>query len=103
MNYQLVVTEIVKVAADKAIKLASDNANNGIFEPLYLYFKRSTESQHGELLLIGDSCQPPNGFELAHGEGLRGHIPYEFYSCWVRERCGRLPILAWGDVAWGTK
>ena len=89
--------DIVTACADAGMKLAQDQANKGNFEPLYLYFKSSTETENGELLLLADSNQPPEGFKLATGEGLRCNVPFLNYWTWIRERSTRLPILAWNN------
>lgn len=88
--------DIVTNCETKGRELSQKNAMQGITEPLYLYFKKSTETENGELLLISDSDSAPDGFELATGEGLRCNVPYSNYWAWIRERSTRLPILAWG-------
>jgi hypothetical protein len=89
--------DIVSACAEAGQKLAQDRANKGFYEPLYLYFKPSTEQRNGELILVADSSQPPEGFELATGEGLRCNVPFSNYWVWIRERSARLPILAFGN------
>jgi hypothetical protein len=88
--------DIVTACADAGKQLAQDRANNGFYDPLYLYFKQSTEQENGELILVADSSQPPEGFKLATGEGLRSNVPFSNYWVWIRERSTRLPILAFG-------
>jgi hypothetical protein len=90
-----VFNEIVTACEEQGKKLAVNNAKNGIFEPLYLYFRPAQETVNGELLFVSDSDKAPEGFELATGEGLRGNIPYSEYWAWIRQRSTRLPILAW--------
>jgi hypothetical protein len=88
--------DIVSACAEIGQKTAQDQANKGIFEPLYLYFKKSTEQENGQLLLIPDDEKAPEGFELATGEGLRCNVPLSDYWAWIRQRSVRLPILAYG-------
>jgi hypothetical protein len=88
--------DIVSACSENGQKLAQDQAILGNLEPLYLYFKKSTENENGELLLVPDSKQAPEGFELATGEGLRCNVPFSNYWVWIRERSTRLPILAYG-------
>jgi hypothetical protein len=89
--------DIVSACAEAGQKLAQDRANNGFYEPLYLYFRRSTEKENGGLILVAESSQPPEEFELATGEGLRCNVPLSNYWVWIRERSMRLPILAFGN------
>ncbi len=89
--------DIVSACAESGQKTAQDYANKGILEPLYLYFKKSTEYENGELLLVPDSAKAPEGFELATGEGLRCNVPLSSYWVWIKERSTRLPILAYGN------
>jgi hypothetical protein len=89
--------DIVSACAESGQKTAQEQANKGILEPLYLYFKKSTEHENGELLLVPDSAKAPEGFELATGEGLRCNVPFSNYWVWIRERSTRLPILAFAN------
>lgn len=89
--------DIVSACAEIGQKTAQERAIMGNLEPLYLYFKKSTETENGELLLVPDSEKAPEGFELATGEGLRCNVPFSEYWVWIRERSTRLPILAWGN------
>ena len=93
-SYEKTVIELVKQCADNGIKTATATANIGNLEPLYLYFKKSTATENGVLLLVPDSDKAPEGFELATGEGLRCNVPYSDYFAWVKARVSRLPILA---------
>ena len=88
--------DIVTRCADAGVLMSQAQANKGNMEPLYLYFKKSTEKENGELLLVADSEKAPEGFELATGEGLRCNVPYSNYWTWIHSRSTRLPILAWG-------
>lgn len=96
MDYEKRHREIVSECAAAGAKTAQDSASRGVFEPLYLYFQKSSEVEDGALTLVPDSKQAPEGFELATGEGLRGNVPFEHYFSWVRARSVRLPILSWG-------
>ncbi len=87
--------DIITNCETKGKQLSQKLANMGIMEPMYLYYKKSTATENGELMLIGDSDMPPAGFELATGEGLRCNVPYSNYWTWIRDRSLRLPILAW--------
>lgn len=89
--------DIVSACAEAGQKTAQDRANYGNTEPLYLYFKPSTADQNGRLLLVPESDRPPEGFELATGEGLKCNVPYANYWTWIQERSTRLPILAWNN------
>jgi hypothetical protein len=96
MEYELVIAKMVNTCAEAGKLLAQQLAARGEFQPLYLYFKKSTEKECGELVLVADNQTAPDGFELATGEGLRSNVPYVNYFQWVRDRIGRLPILAYG-------
>ena len=95
-NYEQTIRDMVNQCANAGIDTAQQMANIGRFEPMYLYFKPSTESDNGELTLVPDSVTAPHGFELATGEGLRCNVPFNEYFRWVRARVNRLPILAYG-------
>jgi len=69
----------VKDCAEAGKTLAIQSANAGLHEALYLYANHTTEGADGSLMLVRDSEQPPVGFTLVTGEGLRGHIPYEHF------------------------
>lgn len=86
---------LVTACAEAGQKTAQEQANRGSIEPLYLYYKRSTADESGQLLLVPDSEKPPEGFELATGEGLKCNVEFSRYWAWIRERSTRLPILAW--------
>ena len=92
-NYEQTILDMVNQCANLGINTAQQMANIGIFEPMYLYFKPSTESENGDLILIPDTDAVPNGYELATGEGLRCNIPFNEYFRWVKARVSRLPIL----------
>ena len=96
LDYEKTVMQLVKTCADSGVKTAQDTANAGNFEPLYLYYKPSTDKENGVLTLVPDSVTAPHGFELATGEGLRCNVPFNEYFRWVRARVNRLPILAYG-------
>jgi len=96
MYYMNQLNEIVTKCSKQAEELSQELAIRGNLEPLYLYYKKSTEHESGVLLMVPDSEQAPEGFELATGEGLRCNIPFSAYWQWIKERSTRLPILAWG-------
>ncbi len=86
---------LVSECADQGKRLASQLANEGIFEPLYLYYRASEPGKGpGKLFLVRDSAPTPAGVKLATGEGLRGNVPYDHYYQWVHDRATRCPILA---------
>jgi hypothetical protein len=85
---------LVLNCAERGKALARTMANNGVFEPLYLYCRPSQPNQPGELLLVRDSESAPHGYQLVTGEGLRGNISYESYFTWVFDRAKRTPILS---------
>ena len=95
MNYEIVINAMVNACAEAGKKVAQQNAMWGSLQPLYLYYKKSTENTSGSLVLVSDQEKAPTGFELATGEGLRCDVPYERYFDWVRARSSRLPVLAW--------
>ena len=90
-----IFNDIVTACEIEGKKLSQEKANMGNMEPMYLYYKKSTAKENGVLILIGDSDNPPEGFELATGEGLRCNVAYSDYWTWIRYRAMRLPILAW--------
>ena len=96
LDYEKTVMQLVKTCADSGVKTAQDTANAGNFEPLYLYYKPSTDKENGVLTLVPHSVTAPHGFELATGEGLRCNVPFNEYFRWIRARVNRLPILAYG-------
>ena len=95
-DYEKTVLQLVQTCAESGVITAQNTANAGNFEPLYLYYKASTENDNGVLTLIPDSVTAPHGFELATGEGLRCNVPFNEYFRWIRARVNRLPILAYG-------
>ena len=96
-TYEQRLMAMVKKASDAAQKEVQRNAMSGIFEPMYLYYRSSTEFTDGDLLMLSDSSEEvPASYVLATGEGLRGNIPYDKYYQWIHSRTSRLPILAWG-------
>lgn len=97
MNYVKQLNAIVTNCSEQAAKLAQDLANKGNLEPLYLYYKPSTETENGQLLMVHEEEKQPEGFILATGEGLRCNVPFASYWQWIKERSTRLPILAWGN------
>ena len=96
LSYEKIIIDLCNDCAKTAINTVQSLTDNGIFEPLYLYYKPSTEKFNGVLTLIPDSLPPPEGYELATGEGLRANIPFNEYFRWVKARVNRLPILAYG-------
>jgi hypothetical protein len=96
MDYIKEWNKLVTNCSEKAQKLAQDNANNGNYEPLYLYYKHSTEWENGDLLMVPDSKKAPEGYILATGLGLKCNVPFYFYWNWIKDNSSRLPILAWG-------
>ena len=88
--------QLVKTCAVRGVKTSQDTANAGNFDPLYLYYKSSTETDNGVLTLIPESVDAPDNFKLATGEGLRCNVPFNEYFRWIRARVNRLPILAYG-------
>jgi hypothetical protein len=91
--------DLVKVCADQGKALMQQLANNGTLEALYLYCRKSTETEPGRLFLVRDSAPKPDGVELVTGEGLRINVPYSNYYQWIWDRSRRAPILAWGKQA----
>lgn len=96
MYYEKQLNEIVNKCSEQAEKLAQDSAILGNLEPLYLYYKASTETEDGQLLMVQESEKQPEGFILATGEGLRCNVPFSGYWQWIKQRSTRLPVLAWG-------
>lgn len=94
MSYEKVIVGMVRACSEIGKKIAQKNAMAGVLQPLYLYYKKATATENGVLVLVPDNEEPPQGYELATGEGLRGHIPYDNYYQWVHSRIGRLPVLA---------
>lgn len=87
--------QIVSKCAEQGKALARQLGNQGIIEPLYLYFRRSEEGKGpGKLFLVRDSAPNPYGYELVTGEGLRASVPFENYYTWIYERARRCPILS---------
>jgi len=96
MDYIKELNQLVTVCSEQAQKLAQENANNGNLEALYLYYKPSTEFEHGHLLMVPDSKKEPEGYILATGAGLRCNVAFSYYWQWIKDNSSRLPILAWG-------
>jgi hypothetical protein len=90
---------LVKECAEQGKALARMLANDGVLEPLYLYYRASTETADGALFLVRDSAPVSPGVVLVTGEGLRGNVPYDAYFQWVCERAKRAPILCYGAAA----
>ena len=87
--------QLVKQCAEQGRKLASQLACAGIFEPLYLYYRKSAPGKSGQLFLVHDSAPNPYGYELATGEGLRCNVPYDNYFQWIFERARKCPIMSY--------
>lgn len=86
---------LVQECAEQGRALARMLANEGLIEPLYLYYRPSVQGKGpGRLMLVRDSAPVPEGVELVTGEGLRGNVPYENYFQWVYDRARRTPILS---------
>ena len=94
MHYERVLASITHGCAENGKKVAQEAAMVGTFQPLFLYFKKASETENGDLVLVPDQSKAPDGFELATGESLRGNVPYDRFYQWVRERVSRLPLLA---------
>lgn len=94
-KFDAIMRNMIQSCADAGKAKAQANAISGNIEPLHLFYKPSTKTANGQLLLVTDSEPNPVGFELATGEGLRGDVPYDNYYCWVQTRSTRLPVLAW--------
>ena len=88
--------EMVHECAEQGKALMRQMANNGQFEPLYLYCKKSTEKENGKLYLVRDSAPKQEWHDLVTGEGLRCNVPYENYFNWVWQRARRAPIMCYG-------
>lgn len=86
--------KLVKDCADAAIYLNNRRALGGRVEPMYLYHRPSTEKALGELFLIPDDLDAPEGAELTWAEPLRTDTPYDHYFQWIAERATRAPILS---------
>ena len=82
------------------VKLDQFAAIGGIkLEPLYLYARKSTETEDGKLFMVRQSAPNPLGYELVTGEGLRINIPYDQYFNWIWQRARSAPIMCWGKQA----
>lgn len=86
--------DLVVECAEQGKALSRWMANNGIFEPMYLYARPSSGSKAGKLILVRDSKPAPLNAALVTGEGLRANVPYENYFSWIYDRATRAPILA---------
>ena len=89
-DYRQKVKDCAEAGKTRAVQLS----NAGLHEALYLYANHTTEQTAGSLMLVRDSEQPPAGFTLVTGEGLRGHIPYEHFFTWIYERARHERILS---------
>ena len=58
-DYEKTVMQLVQTCAESGVVTAQNTANAGNFEPLYLYYKASTENDNGVLTLIPDSVPLP--------------------------------------------
>ena len=87
--------KLVYECAEQGKALARQMANNGIFEPMYLYYRKSEQGKGpGKLFLARDSAPNPYGYALATGEGLRCNVPYDQYFNWIEKRAISCPILS---------
>lgn len=86
--------QLVNECAEQGKALARQLANEGIFEPLYLYARPSQPGSPGRLFLVRDSAPNPHGHELVTGEGLRSNVPLTKFYQWIHERAKRAPILS---------
>lgn len=86
---------LVQDCAAQGRALAQNLANQGIFEPLYLYCRPSVPGEgSGRLMLVRDSAPVPEGVKLVTGEGLRGNVEFSRYEDWVFIRARTAPILS---------
>ncbi len=74
-------------------------ANEGITLKLALYYKQSTATEDGELLLLDLNDTVPEGFVLAssdYADTINCDVPYANYYTWVQQRSYylALPLLA---------
>lgn len=89
--------EMVRECADQGEALMRQMANGGIYEALYLYCRKSTETENGRLFLVRQSAPNPYGYELVTGEGLRVNVPYSNYYAWIWNRARNAPIMCYGE------
>lgn len=90
----MVVSNLVTECEKQTKKTVHDLTNKGMDPTVYLYYRPSTDTEHGVLLTVPTEETVPEGYLLATGEGLRGNVPYSEYWAWIHKRCQRLPILA---------
>lgn len=96
-SVRLTLREMIERAVKGGMEKMRASSAAGIPTTLYLYYKQSSASENGILVLLSDAEPCPPGLILATGEGLRCNVPYEQYYRWIYERVGRLPILAWEE------
>jgi hypothetical protein len=97
MHYEDSFRGLVKQCADAGVKLAHERCASGLFYPMFLYFKESTETAYGELMLIDDAMTVPGGFARAKVDPVRSDVPFSSYFCWVYDRALNLPVLKTGE------
>lgn len=88
--------KMVSDCAEQGKTLTQGLSNAGIMEALYLYCRKSTETENGALVLVRDSEGKPEDCELVTGEGLRCNVPYSNYFQWVYDRARHAPIMKYG-------
>lgn len=90
-------TQIVWNMADAAVQAYhGDRQMILACGPVYLYYRRSTEHEHGELRFFADGVVPGPEWELTDPRAERGATPRPALVARVHEIARRLPILAWG-------
>jgi len=92
-DYQIRISEMVCKASVAAQHEMVKLARAGIQVPLVLCYKPCAGSNDGELRMVPDGSQIPDGFERGCEDLLPTSLSYFNYTGWIRSRVARLPIL----------
>jgi hypothetical protein len=94
MKYEDTFNRMVGECAAAGEMLSRAHTARGDHRPLYLWFRESTPTEPGGLML--DYARPGEEWKMApgQGKGLLPSLPWMQYATWVRSRSRDLPILA---------
>lgn len=93
LDWEKRLAELVSAATSAAVSRVQELTKQGIDVDCRLFYRPATESQDGQLFVLPPG-QQPSGALLGSEDRFHGGIPYENYSVWLRQRIGRLPLLA---------
>lgn len=89
------IERLVDQAAARARADAALAARGGLMPYLRLHYRPCSEHEDGAVELLSEGDPVPDGF-VTTNEVLKPSVPYSSFYQWIRERVGKLPLLAPG-------